>query len=81
MISYQWDFKEVVLKVKRFLEKNQISCWIDVDNIRGSTLQAMAEAVECSDVFLMCYSLKYFMSKNCRKGMTSVYRVKTDTCA
>jgi male-specific lethal 1 len=77
MISYQWGSKEVVLRVKSFLEKNRVSCWIDLDNIKGSTLQAMAEAVECSDIFLMCYSFKYFTSKNCRQGKVSVYLLLT----
>ncbi|XP_061191536.1 uncharacterized protein LOC133199678 [Saccostrea echinata] len=67
MISYQWGSKEVVHKVKNFLERNKIVCWIDEESMKGSTLQAMAEAIEHSHIFLMCYSFKYFTSKNCRQ--------------
>ncbi|XP_062567505.1 uncharacterized protein LOC134229735, partial [Saccostrea cucullata] len=67
MMSYQWGSKEMVHKVKNFLERNKITCWIDEESMKGSTLQAMAEAIEHSHIFLMCYSFKYFTSKNCRQ--------------
>jgi hypothetical protein len=41
---------------------------MDIDNIGGSTLQAMAEAVENAVVVLICYSRKYKESENCRLG-------------
>ena len=33
--------------------------WMDVDQMSGSTLEAMAKAVEESCVFIMCVSKKY----------------------
>jgi len=42
--------------------------WIDVDEMRGSTLESMASAVEHCTVFLMAISRKYFESPNCRAG-------------
>ena len=41
---------------------------MDVDNMAGSTLQAMAEAVENADIVLICFSPKYKNSPNCRAG-------------
>ena len=41
---------------------------MDVDNMAGSTLQAMAEAVENADIVLVCFSQKYKNSPNCRAG-------------
>jgi hypothetical protein len=41
---------------------------MDIDQMGGSTLQAMAEAVEGADVFLMCMSNKYKHSPACRAG-------------
>ena len=41
---------------------------MDVDNMAGSTLQAMAEAVENADIVLLCYSQKFKTSPNCRLG-------------
>ena len=37
--------------------------------MQGSTLQAMASAVEKADIVLICYSQKYKNSDNCRAGM------------
>lgn len=42
--------------------------WIDYEQMGGSTLQAMAEAVENSAVVLVCMSEKYKESPNCRTG-------------
>lgn len=69
MISYNWDNKETVLKIREKLRENGISCWIDVENMSGSTLEAMSAAVENCTIFLMCYSGKYSESKNCKKGI------------
>jgi male-specific lethal 1 len=41
---------------------------MDIDQMGGSTLQAMAEAVEGADVFLICMSNKYKHSPACRAG-------------
>ena len=41
---------------------------MDLDNMQGSTLQAMAEAVEDADIVLVCFSQKYKNSPNCRAG-------------
>jgi hypothetical protein len=43
--------------------------WMDVDQMSGSTLDAMAAAVENAAVVLICYSEKYKDSQNCRTGM------------
>lgn len=66
MISYNWDNKETVLKIREKLRENGISCWIDVENMSGSTLEAMSAAVENCTIFLMCYSGKYSESNNCQ---------------
>ena len=41
---------------------------MDIDQMGGSTLQAMADAVEGADVVLICMSNKYKNSPNCRAG-------------
>lgn len=68
MISYNWGSKETVLKIRDSLKQNGVSCWIDVEKMSGSTLEAMSAAVENCTVFLMCYSEKYLQSKNCQSG-------------
>ena len=42
--------------------------WMDVDDMQGSTLAAMAKAVEDADIVLVCYSQRYKDSDNCRAG-------------
>ena len=41
---------------------------MDVEQMIGSTVQAMAEAVENADIVLICLSNKYKHSENCRQG-------------
>lgn len=68
MISYNWGSKETVLKIRDNLKQNGVTCWIDVEKMSGSTLEAMSAAVENCTVFVMCYSAKYLQSKNCQSG-------------
>ena len=42
---------------------------MDIDQMGGSTLQAMADAVENASIVLMAMSQKYKDSPNCRAGM------------
>ena len=42
---------------------------MDIDQMGGSTLQAMADAVEKASIVLMAMSQKYKDSPNCRAGM------------
>ena len=69
MISYQWDVQPLMKKVRDALKEEGYNVWIDIDAIGGSTLQAMANAIENSAVVLMCVSKKYNDSPSCRSGM------------
>jgi hypothetical protein len=40
-----------------------------VEQIQGSALQSMAEAVENSAVVLICMTERYYQSPNCRLGI------------
>ncbi|XP_076444160.1 uncharacterized protein LOC143282413 [Babylonia areolata] len=66
MVSYQWGSQKMVLQIRDSLRSQGFRVWMDVDNISGSTLQAMAEAVEQADAVLMCMSERYKNSPNCR---------------
>lgn len=59
MISYNKTNREMCLKIKSALEQLGFVIWIDVENIAGSSLEAMASAIESSDCILMCMSEKY----------------------
>ncbi|ESO95468.1 hypothetical protein LOTGIDRAFT_78426, partial [Lottia gigantea] len=58
------------------LKENGYSVWIDINDMEGSTLQAMADAVEKSSVVLMCMSEKYKESSNCRTEAEYAYTLK-----
>ena len=59
MISYQWDSQEVLVEVKNRLQANGYRVWMDLVQMKGSTLEAMAEAVENASVVLVCVSRRY----------------------
>jgi hypothetical protein len=59
----------MVKQIRENLRSSGINVWMDVDDMQGSTLQAMSSAVEKTDIFLMCYSFKYKNSNNCRAGI------------
>lgn len=42
------------MNIKSQLEKLGFKIWIDVENIHGSSLEAMASAIEESDCILIC---------------------------
>lgn len=68
MISYNWKHQDKVKKICKSLKNIGHRVWIDVDNMQGSTLDAMDKAVEQAYIVLMCYSSKYKNSDSCRVG-------------
>jgi hypothetical protein len=66
MISYNRDSRDVCLSIKKQLEKLGYDVWIDVEDIKGSSLESMANAIENSQCVLMGMTEKYKLSSNCR---------------
>ena len=75
-ISYSWKQKEVALKLKEMLQNKKVKLWIDVEQMRGSTLEAMADAVENAAIVLICMSEDYKKSPNCRVEAENTFRLK-----
>lgn len=48
MISYNRDSRDLCLRIKNELEKEDYRVWIDVEDISGSSLESMANAIENS---------------------------------
>ena len=69
MISYNCGHQAMVKQIRENLRSCGIKVWMNVDDMQGSTLQAMASAVEKADIVLMCYSFEYKNSDNCRAGI------------
>lgn len=66
MISYCWAQKELCHRINDRLEKEGYSVWLDRDEMRGSIVESMAEAVENSRCVLICMSSNYKSSTNCQ---------------
>ncbi|CAF3867315.1 unnamed protein product [Rotaria sordida] len=66
MISYCWAQKDLCHQINDRLEKDGYSVWLDRDEMCGSIVESMAEAVENSRIILICMSSNYKMSTNCQ---------------
>ncbi|XP_078362921.1 uncharacterized protein LOC144647053 [Oculina patagonica] len=78
MISYQWDSQEILVEVKNKLQAKGYRVWMDLEQMGGSTLEAMAKAVEDAAVVLVCLSQRYKESPNCRSEAEYAYQLRKD---
>ena len=66
MMSYNWDHQDVILRVVAWLQTHGYLVWVDTEQMKGSTVDTMALAVEGSEVMLIGVSRAYKESSNCR---------------
>ena len=66
MISYCWDQQATIKRVHAALTSRGYTCWIDIEQMTGSTVDSMALAVENAEVMLIGVSREYKESTNCR---------------
>ncbi|XP_062594967.1 uncharacterized protein LOC134256336 [Saccostrea cucullata] len=78
MLSYNWANQKVLLQIRDRLQEKGFTVWMDVDNMEGSILEAMARAVEDARIILVCYSEKYKDSQNCRTEAEYAYSQKKE---
>ena len=62
----QWDSQVVIQRVNEWLIARGYVTWFDLTNMKGSTMDAMSDAIEGADVMLYGVSLAYKESANCR---------------
>ena len=74
MLSYNWDYQGVVKRINSSLQGRGYNVWIDIEKMQGSTVEAMADAVEGATV--MCYAVSrgYKESANCRLEAQYAYQ-------
>lgn len=65
MLSYCWKEQPLVKRLNTTMKAAGFDVWIDIEKMAGSTLSAMAEAVDGSEVIVMCMSSGYQNSVNC----------------
>ena len=76
MLSYEWHHQTQVMQLKEELNARGFNVWMDVDRMMGSTLEAMAAAIESSDAIVMCVSRRYKESQACRTEAEYAYTRK-----
>ena len=53
MLSYNWGHQDVIKRINTALQARGYSVWIDIEKMQGSTVEAMADAVE--DAAVVCW--------------------------
>ena len=78
MLSYNWGHQEAVKRINVALKARAYSVWIDIEKMQGSTVEAMADAVE--DAAVMCYGISeaYKESTNCRMEAQYAFQQQKD---
>jgi len=76
MLSYEWRMQSQVLRLRDELMAQGFTVWMDVDRMMGSTLEAMAIAIEQSDAIIMCVTHRYKESQACRTEAEYAYTKK-----
>jgi male-specific lethal 1 len=78
MLSYNWGHQEEIKRINTSLKSRGYNVWIDIEKMQGSTVDAMADAVEGAAV--MCYAISqaYKESANCRLEAQYAYQQQLD---
>ncbi|CAM2714700.1 unnamed protein product [Rotaria socialis] len=66
MISYAHKDKEVCHRIYKTLAADNFRIWIDLEQMHGTIMQVMAEAVEQSNYVIVCMSDNYIVSPYCQ---------------
>ena len=66
VLADQWSHQPVIKRLNTSLLARGYVTWFDLTNMKGSTMDAMSEAIEGADVMLYGVSLAYKESANCR---------------
>eukprot|EP01048_Picozoa_sp_COSAG05_P019267 COSAG05_NODE_2974_length_2448_cov_2.235419_2_plen_289_part_00 len=78
MLSYNWDHQVAIKRINTALKARNYTVWIDIEKMQGSTVEAMADAVE--DCAVMCYGISkaYKESTNCRMEAQYAFQQQKD---
>ena len=79
MMSYNWDHQPIIKRIHAALVQRGYRMWIDVEQMKGSTVDAMSRAVEDSAVVLIGVSRAYKESTNCRLEAQYAMQREVDT--
>ena len=75
MFSYNHDSKDLVVQICDSLRQQGFRIWLDLDEMRGETLETMAQAIERASLVVICLTEKYKESANCQSEAQYAYRL------
>ncbi|KAF6779060.1 hypothetical protein AHF37_01510 [Paragonimus kellicotti] len=75
MISYQHSNKNVMIKVRDQLTELGYRIWMDVDYIRGSFIDAMAQGIQEASGLILGLSQAFKNSPHCRQEVKYAYHL------
>ncbi|CAF1360613.1 unnamed protein product, partial [Didymodactylos carnosus] len=73
MISYSHADKDLCYQIQERLVKDKFRVWLDRDNLYGSQMQEMANAIENSEFVFICMSDTYKQSAYCQSEAHYAY--------
>ena len=73
---YQWDVQGTVLRVAASMRQRGFGVWVDTEMMSGSTLDAMAAAVENAYCVLICITERYKVRARSQLRTVSVCRCR-----
>jgi len=76
MISYSWAQKDKMRELGFHLKSLGFKIWLDIEQMEGSVLEKMSEAVEQSSLIIIGLSSAYKESQACRTEANYAYRLK-----
>ena len=67
-ISYSWVQKRQAKRLRKFLERNGVSCWMDDNQMQGGAqlFQSIDKGITEAAVVIACISNQYASSVNCK---------------
>ena len=66
----QWSCQATIQRLNESLIARGFATWFDLTHMKGSTMDAMSDAIEGADVMLYGVSLAYKESANVRRRLT-----------
>ena len=75
---YQWDVQATVLRIAISMRGRGFNVWMDTEMMSGSTLDAMAAAVEDAHCVLICITERYKARGRC--GRASALALRAAGC-
>ncbi|CAF3731418.1 unnamed protein product [Rotaria socialis] len=78
MISYSHKDKDLCFRLYDRLQKDKFRVWLDRDQMHGTPLEAMSNAIEKSEFVFVCMSDSYKQSGYCK--MEAYYALERQCC-